>query len=136
MGRYPHLGLLRSERRKDLDIAYRAMERANVQSLAHRHVGRISGGERQRVLIARVLAQEPRFLLLDEPTTHLDIQHQLEVMELVRSLANSGLGIIEAVHDVSLAGRFAHRLIWPKSGHIFKEGTPQGVVTPDNIEQV
>lgn len=136
MGRYPHLGLLRSESKKDLDIAYRAMERANVQSLAYRHVGRISGGERQRVLIARVLAQEPRFLLLDEPTTHLDIQHQLEVMELVSSLADSGLGIIEAVHDVSLAGRFCDRLILLKDGHIFKEGTPQEVVTPDNIEQV
>jgi iron complex transport system ATP-binding protein len=136
MGRYPHLGLLRSESKKDLDIACCAMERTNVQSLAHRRVGQISGGERQRVLVARVLAQEPRFLLLDEPTTHLDIQHQLEVMELVRSLADSGLGVVEAVHDVSLAGRFCDRLILLKEGHIFKEGTPQAVVTPDNIEQV
>jgi len=135
MGRYPHLGLLRSESKKDLDIACRAMERANVQSLAYRHVGQISGGEKQRVLIARVLAQEPRFLLLDEPTTHLDIQHQLEVMELIRSLADSGLGVIEAVHDVSMAGRFCDRLILLKDGHIFKEGTPQVVITPDNIEQ-
>ena len=136
MGRYPHLGLLHSESKKDLDIACRAMERTNVQSLAHRRVGQISGGERQRVLIARVLAQEPHFLILDEPTTHLDIQHQLEIMELVRSLADSGLGVVEAVHDVSLAGRFCDRLILLKEGHIFKEGTPQAVVTPDNIEQV
>jgi len=136
MGRYPHLGLLRSESKKDLDIACRAMERTNIQSLAHRRVGQISGGEKQRVLIARVLSQEPLFLLLDEPTAHLDIRHQLEVMELVRSLADSGLGVVEAVHDVSLAGRFCDSLILLKEGHIFKEGTPQAVVTPDNIEQV
>lgn len=135
MGRYAHLGLLRYESRRDLDITYHAMERTNIQSLAHRRVGQISGGEKQRVLVARALAQEPRFLILDEPTTHLDIQHQLEVMELVRSLVDSGLGVIAALHDFSLAGRFCDRLLLLKDGCIFKEGTPQTVITPENVEQ-
>lgn len=135
MGRYPHLGLLRSESRRDLDIVWQAMERTGIQALASRRLGEISGGERQRVLIARVLAQEPRFMLLDEPTVHLDIQHQLEVMELVHSLVDSGLGVAVALHDFSLAGRFCHRLVLIKDGGIFREGTPQEVITPDNIEQ-
>lgn len=135
MGRYAHLGLLRNESKRDIDICYQAMERTNIQYLAQRRMGQISGGEKQRVLIARALAQEPRFLLLDEPTTHLDIQHQLEVMELVRSLADSGLGVIAALHDFSLAGRYCDRLLLLKGGHIFREGTPQTVITPENIEQ-
>lgn len=136
MGRYAHLGLLRSESKKDLDIACTAMERTRVQSLARRRVGQLSGGERQRVLIARALTQEPRFLLLDEPTTHLDIQHQLEVMELVSSLVKSGLGVVAALHDFSLAGRFCDRLLLLKEGRVFSEGPPQMVITPDNIERV
>lgn len=135
MGRYPHLGLLRYESETDLEIAYCAMERTGIQALADRRLGQLSGGERQRVLIARALAQQPRFLLLDEPTAHLDIQHQLEAMELARSLADSGLGVVVALHDFSLAGRFCHRLVLLKDGRIFKEGTPQAVVTSDNIEQ-
>lgn len=134
MGRYAHLGLLRNESKRDIDICYQAMERTNIEHLAQRHVGQISGGEKQRVLIARALAQEPRFLLLDEPTTHLDIQHQLEVMELVRSLADSGLGVVAALHDFSLAGRYCDRLLLLKDRHIFKEGTPRDVITPENIE--
>ena len=136
MGRYPHLGLLRYESEKDLDIVYNAMERTGIASLADRRVGEISGGEKQRVLIARALAQEPRFLLLDEPTSHLDIQHQLEAMELVRSLADSGLGVVAALHDFSLAGRFCDKLVLLKEGVVFGEGPPREVITPDNIEQV
>ena len=135
MGRYPHLGLLRYESKRDIDIVCRALERTGVISLSNRRMSEVSGGERQRVIIARALAQEPRFLLLDEPTAHLDIQHQLEIMELVRSLADSGLGVAMALHDFSLAGRYCHRLVLLKDGRIFKEGPPQAVLTAENIEK-
>jgi iron complex transport system ATP-binding protein len=136
MGRYPHLGLLRYESKRDIEIVCNAMERTGVISLSERRMGEVSGGEKQRAIIARALAQEPRFLLLDEPTAHLDIQHQLEIMELVRSLADSGLGVVVALHDFSLAGRYCHRLVLLKDGSIFREGPPQAVLTTDNIKQV
>jgi iron complex transport system ATP-binding protein len=135
MGRYPHLGLLRYESKRDIDIVCRALERTGVMALSDRRMSEVSGGERQRVVIARALAQEPRFLLLDEPTAHLDIQHQLEIMELVHSLADSGLGVAMALHDFSLAGRYCHRLVLLKDERIFKEGTPQDVLTAENIEK-
>ena len=136
MGRYPHLGLMRYESKKDIAIVCEAIRRTGIEHLTGRRVGETSGGERQRVVIARALAQEPRFLLLDEPTAHLDIQHQLEVMELVISLAKSGLGIAIALHDFSLASRFCHRLVMLKEGSVFKEGTPKDVMTTENIKHV
>jgi iron complex transport system ATP-binding protein len=136
MGRYPHLGLMRYESKKDIEIVCEALRRTGIEHLTDRRVGEISGGERQRVVIARALAQEPMFLLLDEPTAHLDIQHQLEVMELVSSLAASGLGVAIALHDFSLASRFCHRLVMLKDGSVFKEGIPKDVMTTENIKQV
>jgi iron complex transport system ATP-binding protein len=136
MGRYPHLGLMRYESKKDIAIVCEAIRLTGIEHLTNRRVGETSGGERQRVVIARALAQEPRFLLLDEPTAHLDIQHQLEVMELVTSLAGSGLGIAIALHDFSLASRFCHRLVMLKDGSVFKEGTPKDVMTTENIKNV
>ena len=136
MGRYPHLGLMRYESKRDIAIVCEAIRRTGIEHLTDRRVGETSGGERQRVVIARALAQEPHFLLLDEPTAHLDIQHQLEVMELVTSLAGSGLGIAIALHDFSLASRFCHRLVMLKDGSVFKEGTPKDVMTTENIKQV
>jgi len=136
MGRYPHLGLMRYESKKDIEIVCEAVRRTCIEHLINRRIGEISGGERQRVVIARALAQEPRFLLLDEPTAHLDIQHQLEVMELVSSLAGSGLGIAVALHDFSLASRFCQRLLMLKDGRVFKEGTPKEVMTTENIKHV
>ena len=136
MGRYPHLGLMRYESKRDIAIVCEAIRRTGIEHLTDRRVGETSGGERQRVVIARALAQEPRFLLLDEPTAHLDIQHQLEVMELVTSLAGSGLGIVIALHDFSLASRFCNRLVMLKDGSVFKEGMPKDVMTTENIRQV
>lgn len=136
MGRYPHLGLMRYESKKDIEIVCDAIRRTGIEHLTDRRVGETSGGERQRVVVARALAQEPLFLLLDEPTAHLDIQHQLEVMELVSSLAASGLGVAVALHDFSLASRFCHRLVLLKDGGIFKEGAPKDVMTTENIKQV
>jgi iron complex transport system ATP-binding protein len=136
MGRYPHLGLMRYESKRDIAIVCEAIRRTGIEHLTDRRVGETSGGERQRVVIARALAQEPRFLLLDEPTAHLDIQHQLEVMELVTSLAGSGMGIAIALHDFSLASRFCNRLVMLKDGSVFREGTPKDVMTTENIKHV
>ncbi len=136
MGRYSHLGPWQAEGARDLAIARRAMRRTGVEHLAERRIGEISGGERQRVLIARAMAQQPRFLLLDEPISHLDLQYQFEALELARSLADSGMGVVAALHDVSLAGRFCDRLILLKEGAVRCDGPPREVITPANIERV
>ncbi len=136
MGRYSHLGPWRNEGPRDLVVARRAMRRTGVEHLADRRMGEVSGGERQRVLIARALAQEPRFLLLDEPTAHLDLQYQFEALELARALADGGMAVIAALHDFSLAGRFCDRLVLLGDGAVRADGTPREVITPANIERV
>jgi iron complex transport system ATP-binding protein len=134
LGRYPHLGLFRYESERDLGIAWEALERTGIGSLAQRRVSQLSGGERQRLIIARALAQEPQVILLDEPTAHLDIQHQLEVMELIQSLVQEGVAALVALHDFSLAARFCQRLLLLKDGNVWAEGTPEAVLTPENIQ--
>lgn len=133
MGRYPHLGLFRYESQRDVAIAYNALEKTGIATLAQSRVSQLSGGERQRVLLARALAQEARFLLLDEPTTHLDIQYQIQVMGLMRGLVQQGLGVLAAMHDFSLAARFCHRLLLLKEGRVWAEGSPDTVLTPENL---
>ena len=134
LGRYPHLGLFRHESPRDLSIVLEAMERTGIVSLANRRVNQLSGGERQRLLIARALAQEPEVLLLDEPTAHLDVQHQIQVMELVQNLVKRGVTAIVAIHDFSLAARFCHRLVLLSDGGVMAEGPPELVMTAENIE--
>lgn len=135
MGRHPHLGLLRYEGERDLALCRRAMEATTTYHLSGRRMGEVSGGERQRVVIARALAQEPQVLLLDEPTAHLDINHQLEVMELVRGLG-VGRAVVVAIHDLNLASLFCHRLVLLQEGQVFTQGPPEEVVTPENIRAV
>jgi iron complex transport system ATP-binding protein len=134
LGRYPHLGLFRHESQRDVGIALEAMERTGIASLAERRVSQLSGGERQRLLIARALAQEPEVILLDEPTAHLDVQHQIQVMELVQNLTAQGVSAIVAIHDFSLAARFCHRLVLLSDGRVMAEGPPDLVMTAANIE--
>ncbi|MFO7168646.1 MAG: ABC transporter ATP-binding protein, partial [Chloroflexota bacterium] len=107
MGRNPHLPPLGAEQPQDYRIAEEAMRRTGVLELARRRVGEISGGEQQRVLIARALAQQPRLLLLDEATAHLDLRHQAAIMGLVRRLARTGLAVVAALHDLNLAALYA-----------------------------
>jgi len=137
MGRTPHLGRLDRETSKDIEIAKNAMKITNTQHLADRLIDEVSGGEKQRVIIARALTQEPKILLLDEPTLHLDINHQLEVLELVKKLARENKLIVVLVsHDLNLANRYCDRLMLLNSGKIYSSGEPQDVVTHDNIKEV
>ena len=134
MGRYPHMAFLRFEGERDLAVAWEALRKTGIEALAERRVGQLSGGERQRLVIARALAQEPELLLLDEPLAHLDLHHQLETMALVQELAGRGLGTLVAMHDLTLAARFCHRLVLLKDGTVRAQGLPEEVLTPENIE--
>jgi iron complex transport system ATP-binding protein len=137
MGRTPYLGLLGNETATDMAIAQRAMEETNTWHLASRLIGQLSGGERQRVVVARALAQEPRVLLLDEPTLHLDINHQLEILSLVRHLVDEqGLAVLAIFHDLNLAAHFCHELVLLCQGRVFARGRPEEVITAANIAAV
>lgn len=137
MGRTPHLGLLRYEGERDMNIVRMAMASTHTLELADRHISDLSGGERQRLVIARALAQEPKVLLLDEPTAHLDINHQIEILNLVRKLCyDKPLITVMAIHDLNLAAQYCNRLIMLNNGRIFCEGTPQEVINPENITEV
>ena len=135
MGRSPHIGWRSSK--KDNEKVLDVLQMLNIENLAMRDINEISGGQQQRVFIARALAQEPGTLLLDEPTSNLDIQHQLEVMEIIKDLVvKKGISTIMAVHDLNLASRYTDRVIIMKGGRIFAAGTPPDVLTPENIRSV
>jgi len=137
MGRNPHLGLLQYEGARDLAITWRAMERTATHSLAERIVGELSGGEIQRIVIARVLAQEPKSILLDEPTANLDISHQVEILDLIKNLClENNLTVLVALHDLNLASQYCDRLILINSGRVHVQGTPEEVINSRNIKEV
>ena len=136
-GRFPHQTMLRQFTRGDQQAVADAMAATGVTSMAGRPVDELSGGQRQRVWIAMVLAQETPLILLDEPTTFLDIAHQIELLELFDELnAEQGRTIVAVLHDLNHACRFAHRIIAMKSGRIVAQGNPSEVVTADLVEQV
>lgn len=137
MGRNPHLGLLQWESQRDLQIARRAMELTDTLHLANKAIGTLSGGERQRALIAIALAQEAIVLLLDEPTSNLDLAHQSSIMDLVRNVQQAlGGTTVIAMHDLTLAARYCHRLVMLSQGTVYLEGTPEIVLTKENILNV
>ncbi len=135
MGRNPHLGRFEIEDADDMEIVEKAMRLTNTWHLADRSITEISGGERQRVIIARALTQEPGILLLDEPTTHLDINHQIEILDLIKELSKR-LVVIAVFHDLNLAARYCDELIMLSNGKIFASGKPEDVITPENMESV
>ena len=134
MGRYPHLGRFQIEGSEDQHIARDAMQLTETEQFAERTLDTLSGGERQRVFVSRALAQQPRILLLDEPTSNLDVLHQLKVLDLVRELVDDGLTAIAAIHDLNLAARYCDRLVLLAHGRVLSEGTPGEVLSPDTIE--
>ncbi len=137
MGRTPHLGPLDMEGPEDLGAAERAMRATGVDHLADRLVNEVSGGERQRVIIARTLCQQTQVLLLDEPTLHLDINHQLEVLELIQGLAaERDLVVVMATHDLGMASRYCDRLLLLDDGRVEATGIPTEVLSPENLRRV
>jgi iron complex transport system ATP-binding protein len=137
MGRYPHLGAWRAPGARDRDAVMRALRRTDVAGLADRWVETLSGGEWQRVRIARALAQEPRALVLDEPTASLDLRHEMEVFELVADLARrDGLAALVVSHHINVAARFADRLVLLAEGRVVAAGEPGRVLEPERVEAV
>jgi iron complex transport system ATP-binding protein len=135
MGRYAHLGRLRLETERDYEVARRCLQQTGMLDLAGRDIVQLSGGERQRAFIARALAQETRLLLLDEPTAHLDLRHQVELMNLIAELnRQEGLGILVALHDVNLAARYCRRLLLLHEGTAVAQGAPRDVITERNLQ--
>lgn len=135
MGRKPYIHWSLSER--DYEIVAETLDFLGIKELAMRHFNELSGGEQQKVIIARALAQEPQVLLLDEPTSSLDIKHQLEILLILKCLAqNRRCSVIMAMHDLNLASRFSDRILMLKKGCIFAAGTPETVLTEVNISAV
>jgi iron complex transport system ATP-binding protein len=135
MGRRPHIGWRSSE--KDTEKVLETLRLLNIESLAMRDINELSGGQQQKVFIACALTQEPDVLLLDEPTSNLDIRHQLEVMNILKDIViEKQISAIMAIHDLNLASRYADRIIMMNGGEIFSAGDPISALTPENIEHV
>ena len=137
MGRAPFMGRAAFESTSDIEIARQAMRMTDTEPFENRAVNELSGGERQRVIIAKALAQEPRILLLDEPTSFLDLRHELEIYEILRKLnAERRLTILLVSHDLNLASQYCDRLVLLKEGQIFAEGTPAEVLVENTLRAV
>ena len=136
-GRYPHQGLLRQWSPEDERVVQESMVATGVAELADRFVDELSGGQRQRVWIAMALAQQTPLLLLDEPTTYLDIQHQIDVLDLCAELhEDQGRTLVAVLHDLNHAARYATHLIAVRGGEVVAEGPPAEVVTAELVERV
>jgi iron complex transport system ATP-binding protein len=137
LGRSPHQGMLGLPSRKDEEAVRWAIQETGIESMASRRISELSGGERQRVWVAMALAQQPQVLLLDEPTTFLDLHHQLEVLDLVRYLNHQhGITVAMVLHDLNQAARYARRVIVLQEGEIYADGSPIEVLTPETLRNV
>ena len=135
MGRRPHVGWRSSE--KDTEKVLEILQMLDIEEFAMRDINELSGGQQQKVFIARALTQEPDVLLLDEPTSNLDIRHQLEVMDIIKNIVREkGISAIMAIHDLNLGSRYADRIIMMNRGKIFAAGDPASVLTSENIKHV
>ena len=137
MGRHPHVGRFRRISNQDLDIVEQAMQYTDTLHLRDRCINNISGGERQRAVIARALAQQPRVLFLDEPTSHLDINHQVEIFDLMKKLnREQRLTVFAVTHDLNLCAEYCQFVYILKDGAIAGSGTPGQILTGDTIKSV
>ena len=135
MGRHPHQSRFARQTKTDQQQIREAMALADVTAFADRSIHELSGGERQRVFLAAALAQEPQALLLDEPTAHLDINYQIQIMEIVRQQAACGLPVLMSLHDLNLAAQYADRIAILHQGHLIAVGRSADVLTEDNIRK-
>ena len=134
LGRTPYLGFLGQPSPRDEEIAREALQRVSALHFAERRIGELSGGEQQRILLARALCQSTPVLLLDEPTAHLDLQYQVSLLELVRELAHKdNLAVLVALHDLNLAAHYADRIALMVAGSLKALGTPEEVLKPELI---
>nr|WP_053073456.1 ABC transporter ATP-binding protein [Chromobacterium violaceum] len=133
MGRIPHQSLLRGGSAADHAIVDDALAQVGLAAQQHQPFATLSGGEKQRALLARALAQKPELLILDEPTNHLDLRHQLSLLRLVRRL---GIAAVATLHDLNLAAAFCHRLYALKAGRVVASGAPETVLTPALLAEV
>jgi len=137
LGRIPYLRPLQPESKADVEIARRAMESTGCFNLAPRRFDQLSGGEKRRVVLARALAQEPRLLLLDEPTMNLDVNNQIELMEsIIRLSKEMKITVLSVFHDLNLAVRYSDNILLLKQGKVVALGTPEAVVTRENLRTV
>ncbi|MCP8312376.1 MAG: ABC transporter ATP-binding protein [Candidatus Methylarchaceae archaeon HK02M1] len=137
MGRNPHIGFFETETEKDIAISKKSMKLTNIWNLADRNVSELSGGEKQRVIIARALAQDPKVMLLDEPTSHLDINYQIEMMDLLKELCKKeGLIILAVFHDFNLAARYCDSAILLSKGKIASIGSLDAVLNKENLQKI
>jgi iron complex transport system ATP-binding protein len=137
MGRSPYMGLLAFEGKEDFEVASEAMTLTDVIDLKERNIFSLSGGELQRVLIARGLAQKPQVMLLDEPTSYLDIKHQVNICKLLKGMnKDKGITIVSVFHDINLASYFSDRVMVMKEGQIHGVGPPEQVITEETLDFV
>ncbi len=136
MGRTPHVERWQRLGPRDHNVVEQALERTAIRHLSSRSVFQLSSGERQRVWLAMALAQEPKVLLLDEPTSHLDLRFQLEIFEILQQLTEQGITVVVAIHDMNLTLLYAHRVALLQDGSLIATGAPQDVLTQQNIHKV
>ncbi|MCQ2071276.1 MAG: ABC transporter ATP-binding protein [archaeon] len=132
MGRTPHKRSMEMDSDADRQVAYKALDRVNMLHMKDRKFSSLSGGEQQRIILAKALTQETPCLVLDEPTNHLDVKYQLEVLDIVKSL---GVTVLCALHDLNLAAQYCDRIYLLYNGQIAAEGTPEEVITEENIRR-
>jgi len=137
MGRFPHLRRLQFEKDEDMEIAVNALKATHALELSGRSIHELSGGEKQRVLMARALAQEPAVILLDEPTSFLDLKYKKEIFDLIANLTREKrLGVVAVSHDMDLLSQYCHRLVMLRNGSVHLTGTPEEVIHAESIREV